>query len=49
MLKPETLGIINETGYNPKTHSKKAIQWLDYIAFTQNIHIIYARNGKEVR
>jgi hypothetical protein len=49
MLKPKTMGIINETGYNPKTHSKKAIQWLDYIAFTKNIHIIHARNGKEVK
>jgi len=49
MLKPKTLGIINENSHNSKTHSKKAIQWLEYISHKEKKYIRHARNDGEVK
>lgn len=38
----------SEHGYNPEQNqSIKAIKWLKYLAYTEDIHIQHAMNGGE--
>lgn len=47
-LQPETIGLIPQQGYHPEhKHSVKALQWLKYISFKENIEIQHAKNGGE--
>ena len=48
ILKPSTISIIPELGYNPEQIvSIKALQWLKYISFKENAFIKHAKNGGE--
>ena len=49
MLQENTIAIIPEEGYMNPNHSKKSIQWLEYIAKTESRNIRHARNGQEVK
>ena len=49
MLKEKTIAIIPEQGYSNPNHSKKSIEWLEYISKTRGINITHARNGQEVK
>ena len=45
-----SIAIIPENGYNPKQNSsKKSLQWLQYIASQENVHIQSMANGAERR
>jgi hypothetical protein len=49
-MKENSIGLIPENGYHPKQNtSKKARQWLKYIAESQNIYIIHAMNSDEFK
>ena len=50
MLEKNTIGIINDNGYNSQQkHSKQSIVWLEYIAKRDNIEIQHARNKGEMK
>ena len=47
-LKAETIALIPHHGYNPEQkQSRKALQWLKYISYTEGLDIQHARNGGE--
>ena len=50
LMKPKTIGLIPELGYNPKQKtSNKARQWIKYIMYKDNIKITFSHNGGEVK
>ena len=50
ILKPDTISIIPELGYNPEqVVSKKALQWLKFTSNKNNLSIQHAKNGGEYR
>ena len=49
-MNEDTIAVIPENGYNPKQNSsKKAIQWLQYVASLENIYIQHIANVGEYR
>lgn len=44
---PENTIAVNQTISNQETHSKISINWLEWIAKKENIHIQHALNSKE--
>ena len=49
MLDLNTIAIIPEEGYSNPNHSKKSIQWLEYLTKSESRNIKHARNGQEVK
>ncbi len=48
-LKQDSIGIIPPLGYKPEEkQSVKALQWMKYVAFSNNVRVQHARNGGEV-
>ena len=48
-IKPQSIALINDVGFNPATHSKKKILWLKYIAMRDSIYIQHCLNKGEKR
>nr|XP_042911388.1 uncharacterized protein LOC107451653 [Parasteatoda tepidariorum] len=45
-LSPETIGMVTVHGYANGNYSMDGIRWLDFVAFSEGIHISHALNGR---